>query len=72
MAGHVVTNQARFEIHSCFSRLQLPLQSSQPPPFSPPQLPLIGLRPFITPMAIAPMTLSITANVMITVVIKVM
>ncbi|MDH3534079.1 MAG: hypothetical protein OEO82_14180, partial [Gammaproteobacteria bacterium] len=36
-----------------------PLQSSQPPPLRPPQLPLIGLRPAMTPTLIAAITAAI-------------
>ena len=40
----------------CDFSLQLPLHSSQPPPFSPPQLPLMALRPFMTPILMPAMT----------------
>jgi hypothetical protein len=49
----------------------LPLQSSQRPPFRPPQLPLMGRRPLITPIAIAAITARIIAKLMISVVISV-
>src|SRR5210317_1950013 len=54
---HVTSPSALLRL---FRHLPLPVHNSQPPPFSPPQLPLMALRPFITPILMPVMTSRIT------------